>query len=261
VDLRGAKIDAKGYDGSPQAAIARGSVLFRKVQNFGHGLELRISIDEINVMAVSFPCCMEPVRGGKAVVRKTRSSPSSLKVTTVSRTGAGNGQGMAWRLQPLPSRIHLSPMRTTNLILAALVVTGVQAQTDIREFHAWKPDTLGTGTVRSDSIRSGTVTIHENEKVTRLMADYAAHERSLKGFRIQVFLGDRNTAEQTRRSFLLKHPDTPAYLSYLAPNFRVRVGDLRDRVAAEKLLEGLKDEFPGSYVVPDDIELPHLMAQ
>jgi hypothetical protein len=99
VDLRGAKIDAKGYDGSPQAAIARGSVLFRKVLNFGHGLELRISIDEINVMAVSFPCCMEPVRGGKAAVRKTRSSPSSLKVTTGvpdrCRERPGNGVALA----------------------------------------------------------------------------------------------------------------------------------------------------------------------
>jgi len=152
-------------------------------------------------------------------------------------------------------------MRTTTLICATLIVSGAQAQSDIRTFQPWKADPVHAGTAHTDSIHPGTVTITESGNVSRLMADYAAHEHALKGFRIQVFLGDRTMAENTRRSFLLKHPDTPAYLSYLAPNFRVRVGDLRDRVAAEKLREELKDEFPGSYVVPDDIELPSLTAQ
>ena len=152
-------------------------------------------------------------------------------------------------------------MRTTILILAALIITGAHAQNDIRTFQPWQADTVHKSTAPSDSVHSGTVTIHESSMISGLMTDYAAHERPLKGFRIQVFIGDRATAENTRRSFLLKHPDTPAYLSYLAPNFRVRVGDLRDRVAAEKMREELKDEFPGSYVVPDDIELPSLTAQ
>ena len=65
-------------------------------------------------------------------------------------------------------------------------------------------------------------------------------------------------AESTRRTFLLQHPEIPAYLSYLAPNFRVRVGDLRDRIEAEGLRENLRGDFPGLYVVPDQIELPKL---
>ncbi len=103
------------------------------------------------------------------------------------------------------------------------------------------------------------VTIIESEKITSLMKDYASHKQPLKGYRVQIFLGDRNTAEDTRRSFLVRHPDVPAYLSYLAPNFRVRVGDLRDKLPAEKLRADLTNEFPGLYVVPDDIELPRLV--
>lgn len=152
-------------------------------------------------------------------------------------------------------------MRSTTLILATLICTWAQAQKDVRTFQPWKPDSVRSETARPDSVRTGKVTIYQSAAISGLMTDYSAHERALKGFRIQVFVGDRTTAENTRRSFLLKHPDTPAYLSYLAPNFRVRVGDLRDRVAAEKLLEDLKGEFPGSYAVPDDIELPSLMAQ
>jgi hypothetical protein len=75
---------------------------------------------------------------------------------------------------------------------------------------------------------------------------------------VQVFLGDRRTAEETKRTFLQKYPDTPAYLSWLAPNFRLRVGDLRTRLEAERLLRDMKVIYPGSYIVTDDIEMPRV---
>jgi hypothetical protein len=104
----------------------------------------------------------------------------------------------------------------------------------------------------------GTVTIHESGRIEDLMKDYGSRKHDLKGFRVQIFLGDRNKAEETRRAFLTRHPEIPAYLSYLAPNFRVRVGDLRTKLPAEKLRMELKEEYPGLYVVPDLIELPRL---
>lgn len=107
-------------------------------------------------------------------------------------------------------------------------------------------------------VQPGKVVVSESPQIKGLMADYAARRRPLDGFRVQIYLGDRNQAESIRRSFLVAHPDVPAYLSYLAPNFRVRVGDLRDRVEAEHLRETLRGEFPGLYVVPDQIEPPRL---
>jgi hypothetical protein len=102
----------------------------------------------------------------------------------------------------------------------------------------------------------GTIAIHESTRIDDLMKDYGSRKHDLKGFRVQIFLGDRAKAEETRRAFLMRHPEIPAYLSYLAPNFRVRVGDLRTKLPAEKLRSDLKDEYPGLYVVPDLIELP-----
>lgn len=113
-------------------------------------------------------------------------------------------------------------------------------------------------TVAQDSVLPGKVTVHESQAISAQMAQYAAHARPLEGFRVQIFIGDRSTAEATRRNFLAQHPDIPAYLSYLAPNFRVRVGDLRDRVAAEQTKALLMTEFPGLYVVPDHIEWPRV---
>ncbi|MFT3884241.1 MAG: SPOR domain-containing protein [Flavobacteriales bacterium] len=142
-------------------------------------------------------------------------------------------------------------MRFLPTFLLLLLAIGLRAQDDPRVF---RPSTATADTPRT----AGEVTIHQSERINELMTDYATHKQPLKGFRVQVFLGDRTQAEETRRTFLVKHPDIPAYLSYLAPNFRVRVGDLRDRLEAERMREQLKGEFPGLYVVPDDIELPRL---
>ncbi len=119
------------------------------------------------------------------------------------------------------------------------------------------PDTPAIDTAHA--AKPGEVTIHMDEKITRLMEDFADRKHPIKGYRVQIYLGDRGEAEEVRRAFLIKHVDLPAYLSYLAPNFRVRVGDLRSRLEAEKLRQEIIGEFPGSYIVPDEIEMPRLV--
>ncbi len=104
----------------------------------------------------------------------------------------------------------------------------------------------------------GMVVVKADPKVERLMEQFAAQKHPQPGYRVQVFLGDRKTAEETKRLFLQKNPDTPAYLSWLAPNWRLRVGDLRTRLEAERLLRDLRAAYPGSYIVPDEIEMPAL---
>lgn len=105
----------------------------------------------------------------------------------------------------------------------------------------------------------GDVSIQQDERITKLMEQYVMHKHALKGYRVQIFLGsEREKAREMRRTFLLRHPDVGGYESYLAPNFRIRVGDLRTRLEAEKLRQELKTEFPGCYIVPDEIELPRL---
>ncbi|MEX1132225.1 MAG: hypothetical protein WEC15_03290 [Flavobacteriales bacterium] len=106
--------------------------------------------------------------------------------------------------------------------------------------------------------REGRIELHVDPRIEQAMADYADRKHSQQGYRVQIFLGDRRTAEETKRSFLLKYPDRAAYLSWLAPNFRLRVGDLRTRLEAERMLRDLKVEYPGSYIVRDEIEPPVL---
>ncbi len=117
-------------------------------------------------------------------------------------------------------------------------------------------DTPITDTAATDQLRSGgDVNLIVDPRIERLMELHAEHDHKQQGYRVQIFLGERKPAEDMKRSFLQKYPDLPAYISWLAPNFRLRVGDLRTRLEAENLLHQLKPEFPGSYIVPDEIEM------
>ena len=145
-------------------------------------------------------------------------------------------------------------MRALLLAAAWALIPGLRAQ-DPRLYSKGSPEP-DTPMVQAPA----GVVLHEPASITTLMALYGTTRQPLKGYRVQVFLGDRAKAEETRRQFMTHHTDTPAYLSYLAPNFRVRVGDLRTRLEAEKLRDALREEYPGLYVVPDEIEPPPLEA-
>lgn len=160
-------------------------------------------------------------------------------------------------------------MRTSlSVAFQFALVLGIHAQVDapvpVRTFtpfsqksvvlHVDSPNTAAANAV----IVPGEVQVTFDPSVVRAMNDYSERKHAQQGFRVQIFLGERRLAEETKRAYLLKYPDSAAYLSWLAPNFRLRVGDLRTRLEAERLLRDLKDVYPGSYIVPDEIEPPML---
>ncbi len=151
------------------------------------------------------------------------------------------------------------------LLLVLLIVFGgpSMAQEEpppVKLFEPYDPDaiTAALDTPVIDTVRppqAGDITVIADPRIEKLMELHAGHEHQRPGFRVQIFLGDRKTAEETKREFEEKNPGIPAYISWLAPNFRLRVGDLATRLEAEKLLHDLRPQHPGSYIVPDKIEL------
>ncbi len=104
----------------------------------------------------------------------------------------------------------------------------------------------------------GTIRIIESsgiEAINELRKEYPAKP---DGYRVQIYFGDRKNAQEKRGAFIRKYPNTGAYISYLAPNFRLRVSDFRTRLECEKFKQEVAREYPGSYIVKDKIELPPL---
>ncbi|MBK7483256.1 MAG: hypothetical protein IPI72_11055 [Flavobacteriales bacterium] len=64
--------------------------------------------------------------------------------------------------------------------------------TNGRAFHFWNPPTDGDTLVVAEE---GDVTIHTPAKIEALLRDRAERKNPQQGYRVQIFLGDRTTAE------------------------------------------------------------------
>lgn len=83
--------------------------------------------------------------------------------------------------------------------------------------------------------------------------------RSAQGFRVQIYSGpDRTAATQRKIDFIRRYPNIRSYISYIAPTFRVKVGDFKTRAEAYKLLKELNAYYSPCMVVPDIIEINSL---
>ncbi|MBK9177701.1 MAG: SPOR domain-containing protein [Flavobacteriales bacterium] len=149
------------------------------------------------------------------------------------------------------------------LFLLSIVFAGgllAQDPPPVRYFEPFKGErsSIPLDTPVTSDLPAGQVIFHSDPQVERLMQQYKDLDHPQPGFRVQIFLGERKAAEDTKRTFLQRNPDIPAYQSWLAPNWRLRVGDCRTRLEAERLLRDLRTTYPGSYIVPDEIEMPLL---
>ncbi len=97
--------------------------------------------------------------------------------------------------------------------------------------------------------------IQMNERLLQNPDNYA-----IDGYRIQIFeeSGNRSSsrAREVMEEFGQKYPGMPAYLTWQAPNFKVRVGDFGSRMQAEGFLEKIKQDYPIAWVIRDKIKFP-----
>src|SRR5438105_3193545 len=79
--------------------------------------------------------------------------------------------------------------------------------------------------------KDSTLIITRDERLDQLIAkqkDDNTLKQTMPGYRIQIYFGGiRQKATELKNDFSSKHPEVPSYLSYSAPNFKVRVGDFR----------------------------------
>jgi SPOR domain len=78
--------------------------------------------------------------------------------------------------------------------------------------------------------------------------------RSGKGFRVQIYNGnDRNKANSIKIDFMHRFPGIHTYLTYVSPQFRVKVGDYTNRQDAQKMYHDVSEIYSPSMIVPDYI--------
>lgn len=79
---------------------------------------------------------------------------------------------------------------------------------------------------------------------------------TLSGYRLQIFSGlDRQAAYSEQAKFKARYPAINTYISYTQPNYKLRVGDFRTRLEAEKLMNELKKYYTSMFIFSDMIIL------
>ncbi|MGV3684444.1 MAG: SPOR domain-containing protein [Daejeonella sp.] len=74
------------------------------------------------------------------------------------------------------------------------------------------------------------------------------------GFRVQIFSGlEREQAYAEQTKFRALYPTVRTYISYTQPNYRVRVGDFRTKLEAQKFLTELKKQYPSLFIFAEKI--------
>lgn len=114
------------------------------------------------------------------------------------------------------------------------------------------------------SQETGKVEVIKDPKIDSLIARRLELSRSANGgsaltangFRLQIYSGnDRKEAYVEQAKFKGRFPASGAYISYEQPNYKIRVGDFRTRIEAEKFLNKLRPYYQSVFIFSERIYL------
>jgi len=122
-------------------------------------------------------------------------------------------------------------------------------------------DSLTTSAREQDIFRK--INIKQDQEMIDLVKLHIRRNQQgglIPGFRVEIFfsseLNARQKASQIKSEFLNTYPGYNVYITYVSPDFKVRVGDFRTKNEALRVMNEINDKFPRAFVVPDQIELP-----
>ncbi len=96
-----------------------------------------------------------------------------------------------------------------------------------------------------------------NKLITNNSINKSASSVVVYGYRVQAYFGtDRKEAYKIQAKLKQSYPDFETYISYNLPNYRIKIGDFRNRLEAEKLLSQLRSFYPTLFIFNERINPP-----
>ncbi len=94
------------------------------------------------------------------------------------------------------------------------------------------------------------INISEDDKISKLLElKYEMSQDNEIGdrFKIQLFYGNNGEANDVIKDYRKKF-DYPSLIAYEAPNYKVWVGNFRNRLEADRALLKIKESFPSAFI-------------
>jgi hypothetical protein len=94
------------------------------------------------------------------------------------------------------------------------------------------------------------INISEDSKISKLLelkSEMSQDNEIGDRFKIQLFYGNNGEANNVIKDYRSKF-DYPSLIAYEAPNYKVWVGNFRNRLEADRALLKIKESFPSAFI-------------
>ncbi|MCD4745617.1 MAG: SPOR domain-containing protein [Bacteroidales bacterium] len=117
----------------------------------------------------------------------------------------------------------------------------------------------------SQDLSQGNIEVIQDIRIDTLIKKHIYLNKvkhNIKGWRIQIFFDSGNNskkmANDTKNEFIDKFPQAEAYIIFRAPYYKIRVGDFRTKMDAQRFLKDIINDYPNAFVIKDEINYPKL---
>jgi hypothetical protein len=101
------------------------------------------------------------------------------------------------------------------------------------------------------SAQTANVNIQQNEMIPELMemkSEMTKNGKLGERYKIQLYYGDNNKASEVLKEFRAKYGGMTSSIIYETPNYKVWIGNFRNRLEADRALLKIKSDFPGAFI-------------
>lgn len=98
--------------------------------------------------------------------------------------------------------------------------------------------------------QESTENLSQEEKIQRLLelkSEMTTSDKLDDRYKIQLFYGDNGEANEVIKKYR-KEYDYPSRIAYEEPNYKVWVGNFRNRLEADRALLEIKKTFPSAFI-------------
>jgi len=115
-----------------------------------------------------------------------------------------------------------------------------------------------TDTDTTSSTEISTVNLYVDSRLDALAhkpkntAPKANKALRVRGYRVQIYNGtSKQEADKIKNDFIKIYPRVRSYLTFHAPNYRLKVGDFKTRAEAEAFVSTASRLFRTTMIIPD----------
>jgi hypothetical protein len=105
---------------------------------------------------------------------------------------------------------------------------------------------LGIGTVQA---QKGQIKIEQDPKINTLLNAYKSMNENADYYRIQVGFGSFDKAQKIKSEVEIDFPDLPSKIDFDSPTYRVRLGQFKNRLEAERKYNEVRQKYPDAMLL------------